>query len=53
MAFLVQLVKYVAINVADTATVGYYVTKYLYEPFSSSVALMTWLVILCVYVISM
>ena len=33
IASLVQLVKYGAINAADPTTMGYYVIKYLYEPY--------------------
>ena len=34
MAYIVQLGKYDAINEEDTTTMGYYVRKYLYKPFT-------------------
>ena len=34
MASLAQLGKYGAINAADSTTTGYYVIKYLYEPYT-------------------
>ena len=34
MAYLVQLGKYSAIHTADPTTMGYYVRKYLYEPYT-------------------
>ena len=34
MASLVQLGKYGATNAADTTTIGYYVIKYLSEPYT-------------------
>ena len=33
MAYIVKLGKYGAINAADPTTMGYYVIKYLYEPY--------------------
>ena len=34
MEFLVQFGKYCAINVVDSTTMGYYVIKYLSEPYT-------------------
>ena len=41
MAFLVQLGKYAAINVADSTTMWYYVIKYLYKPYTQQENLTT------------